>query len=151
MADGSTSTRTGPGQWCFWKAPSTGGEAVQVTYRGEGAAFESVDRKFLYFTSAQAGTFVLFRVPVGGGEEKQVASSVPDGFAVTAKGIYFVLPDTRTVQLLDEKSGKISTVARLGAEHSSGMGITVSSDDHYLVFSDFSIGHNDLMLVEGFR
>jgi hypothetical protein len=33
----------------------------------------------------------------------------------------------------------------------SGQGITVSSDDHYLVFSDFSITHNDLMLVEGFR
>ena len=76
---------------------------------------------------------------------------MPYGFAVTAKGIYFVLPDTRTVQLLDEKSGKIGTVATLVAEHSSGLGITVSSDDHYLVFSDFSIGHNDLMLVEGFR
>jgi eukaryotic-like serine/threonine-protein kinase len=138
------------GQWCFWKAPSTGGEAVQVTHRGEGVAFESMDGKFLYFTSKQAGD-ALFRVPVGGGEEKQVAPSVPDGFAVTAKGIYFVLPDTRTVQLLDEKSGKISTMATLGAEHSSEVGITVSSDDHYLVFSDHSIGHNDLMLVEGFR
>ena len=125
------------GQWCVWKAPSLGGEAIQVTHRGDGAAFESVDGKFLYFTSAQAGTFALFRVPVGGGEEKQVVPSTPD-FAVTAKGIYFVLPDTRTVQLLDEKSGRISTVARLGAEHSSGMGITVSSDDHYLVFSDYS-------------
>jgi Tol biopolymer transport system component/DNA-binding winged helix-turn-helix (wHTH) protein len=138
------------GQWCFWKAPSTGGDAVQVTHRGNGAAFESVDGKFLYFTFAQAGD-ALFRVPVGGGEEKQVASGVTDGFAVTAKGIYFVMPDTQTVQLLDERSGKISTVARLGAEHMSGQGITVSSDDHYLVFSDFSITHNDLMLVEGFR
>jgi len=31
------------------------------------------------------------------------------------------------------------------------MGTTVSSDDHYLVFSDYSLSHNDLMLVEGFR
>jgi len=139
-----TSNRSG--QWCVWKEPSLGGEAIQVTHRGDGAAFESVDGKFLYFTSRDS----LFRVPVGGGEEKQVVPSTPD-FAVTGKGVYFVLPDTRTVQLLDEKSGKISTVARLGAEHSSGMGITVSSDDHYLVFSDYSIGHNDLMLVEGFR
>jgi hypothetical protein len=138
------------GQWSVWKAPSLGGEPMQVTHRGDGAAFESVDGKFLYFNSPQAGTYALFRVPVGGGEEKQVVPGAPD-FAVTAKGVYFVLPDTRTVQLLDEKSGRISTVARLGAEHSSGMGITVSSDDHYLVFSDFSIGHNDLMLVEGFR
>ena len=109
-----------------------------------------MDGKFLYFTSAQAGTDALFRVPVGGGEDKQVVPSMAD-FTVTAKGVYFVLPDYRTVQLLDEKSGKIGTVATLGAEHSSGQGITVSSDDHYLVFSDYSVGHNDLMLVEGFR
>jgi Tol biopolymer transport system component/DNA-binding winged helix-turn-helix (wHTH) protein len=137
------------GQWRLWKEPSLGGEAMQVTHRGNGAAFESVDGKFLYFTSTQAGD-ALFRVPVGGGEEKQVVPSTPD-FAVTGKGVYFVLPDRQTVQLLDEKSGKISTVARLGAEHSSQMGITVSSDDRYLVFTDFGIGHHDLMLVEGFR
>ena len=137
------------GQWCVWKEPPTGGEAIRITQRGEGQAFESVDGKFLYFTSAQAGD-ALFRVPVGGGEEKQVVPSTSD-FAVTAKGVYFVLPDRQTVQLLDEKTGKISTVARLGAEHSSRMGITVSSDDRYLVFTDFGIGHHDLMLVEGFR
>jgi hypothetical protein len=50
-----------------------------------------------------------------------------------------------------KKSGRISTVATLGAEHSSGQGITVSSDDYYFVFSDFSLTHTDLMLVEGFR
>jgi len=137
------------GQWWVWKAPSLGGEALQVTHRWEGAAFESMDGKFLYFNSPQAGD-ALFRVPVGGGEEKQVVASTPD-FAVTGKGVYFVLPDRQTVQLLDEKTGKISTVARLGAEHSSHLGITVSSDDRYLVFTDLGIGHNDLMLVEGFR
>jgi hypothetical protein len=109
-----------------------------------------MDGKLLYFTSAQAGTDALFRVPVSGGEEKQVAPGVPY-FALTAKGVYFAMPDTGTVQLLDEKSGKISTVARLGAQHTIGQDITVSSDDHYIVFSDFSLSHADLMLVEGFR
>jgi len=138
------------GQWCFWKAPSTGGEALLVIRHEVGVAFESMDGKLLYFTSAQAGTDALFRVPVGGGDEKQVAPGVPY-FALTAKGVYFAMPDTGTVQLLDEKSGKISTVARLGAEHTIGQDITVSSDDHYIVFSDFSLSHADLMLVEGFR
>jgi hypothetical protein len=82
MADGSTSIRTGPDSGVFGRRRPIGGEAVQATHRGEGAAFESVDGKFLYFTSGDA----LFRVPVGGGEEKQVASGVPDGLAVTSKG-----------------------------------------------------------------
>jgi Tol biopolymer transport system component/DNA-binding winged helix-turn-helix (wHTH) protein len=59
------------GQWCVWKAPSTGGEAIQVTHRGDGAAFESMDGKFLYFTSGDA----LFRVPVGGGKRNRLLSA----------------------------------------------------------------------------
>lgn len=139
------------GQRCVWKAPTTGGEAVQVTHSGDGVAFESVDGKFLYFVSARGDTLALLRAPVGGGDEKEVVPRVAQwfGLAVTAKGPYF-LTDEHTVQLLDEKTGRISTVARLG-ERSIDYGMTVSADDHYLVFSNQEDFHNDLMLVEGFR
>jgi Tol biopolymer transport system component len=139
------------GQRCLWKAPAAGGEAVQVTHSGDGGAFESVDSKFLYFVSARGDTFALLRAPVGGGDEKEVVPRVAAwwGLAVTAKGAYF-LPDGHTVQLLDEKTGRISTVARLG-ERSIDDGMTVSADDHYLVFSNQEPRHYDLMLVEGFR
>jgi hypothetical protein len=93
----------------------------------------------------------LFRVPVGGGEEKQVAPVVAawDRFCVTAKGVYF-FSDLKTLQLLDEKTGLISTAARLEG-HSAMYGITVPPDSAYLVFSERSSVHNDLMLVERFR
>jgi hypothetical protein len=71
------------------------------------------------------------------------------GFGVTRKGVYF-LSDQKTLQLLNEKSGLISTVARLG-EHSALGGITVSADDRYLVFGAEENSRRDLMLVEGFR
>jgi Tol biopolymer transport system component/DNA-binding winged helix-turn-helix (wHTH) protein len=137
------------GQWRVWKAPAGGGEAVQVTHSQGGAALDSADGKYLYFVSED--TNALFRVPVGGGEEKQVAPLVAGwpNFCVTEKGVYF-FSDWKTLQLLDEKSGLIRIVARLEG-HQATDGITVSPDGAYLVFSEASSFRNDLMLVEGFR
>jgi Tol biopolymer transport system component len=137
------------GQLRVWKAPASGGEAVQVTHSQGGAAFESADGKYLYFVSDPANA--LFRLPVGGGEEKQVAPVVAawDLFSVTAKGVYF-FSDPKTLQLLDEKTGLIRSVARLEG-HSVQSGITVSPDSAYLVFAVQTSNRSDLMLVEGFR
>jgi hypothetical protein len=78
----------------------------------------------------------LFRLPLGGGEEKQVAPAVLAffDFSVTAKGVYF-LSDSTTLQLLDETTGQIRTLARLEG-HSVGQGIAVSSDSRYMMFSE---------------
>ncbi len=137
------------GQWRVWKTPANGGEPAQVTHSQGGAAFESADGKYLYFFSEE--THALFRMPVDGGEEKEVAPVVAawDRFCVTAKGVYF-FSDAKTLQLLDETTGLIRTVARLEG-HSAMNGITVSPDSAYLVFSERSSLRNDLMLVEGFR
>ena len=91
------------------------------------------------------------RVPVGGGEEQQIAPLVYDwgDLSVTAKGAYF-LPDQKTLQLFDEKTHRITTVVHLGEHSIPFMGITVSSDDTYLMFCDGD-RRRDLMLVEGFR
>jgi len=77
------------GQWLVWKTPANGGEPVQVTHSQGGASFESADGKYLYFFSEE--TRALFRMPVGGGEEKQVAPMVAawDRFCATTKGVYF--------------------------------------------------------------
>jgi hypothetical protein len=88
---------------------------------------------------------------VGGGEEQQVVPRVSEwnNFVVTANGVYF-FPDTQTLQLLDEKTGMIRTVAKLEG-HSLSFGITMSPDCGQLVFSEETILHVDVMLVEGFR
>jgi hypothetical protein len=132
-----------------WKAPSAGGEAVQVTHTGAGASFESADGKYLYFISTNGNPSPLMRMPVGGGEEKAVVPRVIFwySFCVTAKGVYF-LSDPQTLQLLDERTGRIRTVARL--EKHAASYITVSPDDASLVFVQRD-ERGDLMLVEGFR
>lgn len=60
------------------------------------------------------------------------------------------MSDLKTLQLLDERTGLIRTVARLEGHLSAG-GITVSPGGEYLVFAQLDSDCADLMLVEGFR
>jgi dipeptidyl aminopeptidase/acylaminoacyl peptidase len=140
------------GQWRIWKVPPEGGSAVQVTKNTGGAAFESVDGKYLYITSTGNHGGPLVRMPVAGGPEVEVAPKVlwwPD-FSVTAKGVYF-LPDAKTLQLLDAATGKITTVAKAGRDSFGTTGISVSPDDAHMVFAENESTGNELMLVENFR
>ena len=146
------------GQWRVWKVPAEGGSAVQVTRNISGAAFESVDRKYLYIVPTGNNyppdlfPCPLFRMPVAGGPEVEVAPKVHNWhcFSVTAKGVYFV-SDARTLQLLDAATGKITTVATADKPSFSDDGISVSPDDAYMVFAEWELGGSDLMLVENFR
>ena len=137
------------GQWRIWKVPAEGGSAVQVTQNTGGAAFESVDGKYLYITATGDHGGPLFRMPVAGGPEVEVAPKVLwwPCFSVTAKGVYF-LSDARTLQLLDAATGKITTVAK--SEKQFGA-FSVSPDDAHMVFTEFEVTGNDLVLVENFR
>ena len=144
------------GQWRIWKVPVEGGAAAQVTQNTGGQAFESSDGQYLYFTSACGGP--LFRKPVAGGLEMEVAPKAC-ALSVTARGIYF-LPDSETLQVVDEFIGKIRTVAkakgfhfddRILAEVAGGVFFTVSPDDAYAIFAEGQHTGSDLMLVENFR
>jgi Tol biopolymer transport system component/DNA-binding winged helix-turn-helix (wHTH) protein len=140
------------GQWRIWKAPAEGGSAVQVTHNSGGAAFESVDGKYLYFAAAKRGS-PLFRMPVAGGPEVEVAPRILgwESFGVTAKGAYF-LSDLRTLRLFDAATGKTTTVAKADKYSFDAVGgISVSPDDAYVIFADAEGTGSDLMLVENFR
>jgi Tol biopolymer transport system component len=138
------------GEWRIWKMPVGGGPAVQVTHHSGGAAFESVDGAYLYFTPTGKGG-PLFRMPAGGGPEEEIAPKVSGwpSLSVTAKGAYF-LSDPRTLQLFEAATGRIVAVARLGKNQWDNE-ISVSPDDAYAVFSEFETAGSDLMLVENFR
>ncbi len=67
-------------------------------------------------------------------------------FAVTAKGVYFVTG--RTIRFLDTATGKDSAVADLP---DTAVGLCVSPDDGYIVWSQTDRSTTDLVVVEGFR
>jgi serine/threonine protein kinase len=138
------------GQYQVWKTPKDGGEPVQVTRSGGYGAFESPDGKYIYYPKfSQPG---LYRMPAQGGEETQILEAFPArdfaGFEVTSKGVYFVMPDYKTIRFLDSATGKIGAVAVL--DKPSGE-LTVSPDGAYLAWSQLDRNSADLMLVDGFR
>jgi len=80
-------------------------------------AFESADGAFLYYAKrGEEGK--LWRIPVRGGEETQVLDAVEGmGFAVLAKGIYFIRPpeasSSPTLRFLSFETGNVRIIASI--------------------------------------
>src|ERR1019366_3724382 len=143
------------GQMQIWKMPVGGGTAVQVTKSGGTAPVESPDGKWLYYVKDD-GAAGLWRMPIesGGGEETLVVKAIfRYNFAVTDRGIYFTPlrgpKGESAVQFLDFAAGAIKTI--LPIENAVDLGLTVSPDGRYVLWSQIDHFGSNLMLVENFR
>jgi Tol biopolymer transport system component len=141
------------GRWEVWKVPASGGESLRVTRNGGETAFESPDGKSIYFTKEYLSSG-LWKMPVGGGEESQVLSSVYwRAFCLVNEGIYFIpepSDDRRfSIQFLSFGTGKVKTVAPMSGPSSEGL--SASPDGRSLLFTQLDETGSDLMLVENFR
>jgi eukaryotic-like serine/threonine-protein kinase len=140
------------------KVPSEGGKPVQVTHGGGMEAFESPDRRTLFFTK---GVFTpgLWSVPVEGGTESLVIESARVGhWAVADKGIWyldfaarsengpaplkFLRFDTRRVSQL----GSIEKIWFV-----NNVSFSVSRDSRQVIWSQDDRNESDLMLIDNFR
>jgi Tol biopolymer transport system component len=141
----------------IWKAPSGGGEALQVTRAGAVAAWESWDGRTLYYTKG-ATSRLLLAMPVEGGAERRVLDSVYSWFYVPARnGIYFIARPSPEdlyryeVRFHNTTTGKTTVVNRFEAR-AIRPALTVSTDGKTIIFSVIPFSANaDLMLVDHFR
>jgi len=144
------------GRYEVWKMPSTGGSAVQVTRHGGFAAFESPDGRFLYY--AKGLTIPgLWRIPVNGGEEVELISSLEAGYwgywAVVENGIYF-LDTTRKpgIAFFDITTHRITRVFDLENRPArEDPGLAVSPDKKTILYTQLDSSNSDILLVENFR
>ena len=140
----------------IWKAPTPGGEAVQVT-AGEGSqAFEGPDGKVVYFVRSAALPGV-WSVPVRGGRETMVVPDVKEGFwAVADPGIYYLAAGGTS---LDERWGferfgfasrRITRVATEPTKPVGGVhiGFAVSQDGRSILWTQVDTDSYDIMLLE---
>jgi Tol biopolymer transport system component len=140
------------GQLNIWRVPPAGGTAEQVTHAGAEAPV--VEGDWLYFTRAE-GADGLWRQPVGGGPAERVLKSLfRYNYAVTSKGVYYVASPPRpdgasSVQFLDFATRADTTIAPIDAR--VDLGLAVSPDGKYLLFTKIDYLGADLMLVEKFR
>jgi Tol biopolymer transport system component len=145
------SERTGRSE--VWKVSAEGGEAFQVTRNGGETAFESPDGQSLYYTKSYFSSG-LWKMSVGGGEERQVLPSVVRrAFSLVKDGIYFIPePDNdgmSSVQFLSFAAGKVQKVTPISGSPTEGL--SVSPDGRFLLFSQLDEASSDLMLVENFQ
>lgn len=139
----------------IWKVPPEGGQPVQLTRAGGFQALESLDGLKLFFAKLGAGRRAgLWNKPASGGPEVLVLPSIFGGrWAVAESGVYFVLPDTSSapVPLLFFTFGtrRVSEIGRI--RQAMGEGLSVSPDEHWIIWAQVDRSESDLVMLENFR
>ncbi len=138
------------------KIPTEGGPVTHVV-SGGWAPIESPDGKFIYVIGGNGGeNMVLVRIPVEGGEVKQVLDSLlnQNSYVVEDDGIYFIpKPDPAkgySIQFLDTVTGRIRKVVELGKQPGI-YNLSISPDRRWALYTQLDQGGSDLMLVENFK
>ncbi len=139
----------------IWKMPVEGGQAVQVTRQGGFEAIEAPGGKFLYYAKGRRLPGI-WRIPVEGGAETPVLDYHQAGFwrawAVTERGIYFATaenPSRPLIEFFSFATGKVMQIATL--EKPFFLGISVSPDARWLIYTQLDQSGSDIMLMENFR
>jgi len=74
-------------------------------------------------------------------------------FTVVQRGIYFIPEQpagaSSSIQFLDFAKGTVRTIMRI--EKPLGLGLSVSPDERYILYTQNEQAGSDLMLVENFR
>ena len=138
------------GEEHIWRVPPEGGEAEQVT-QGIGAAPAiSPDGRYLYFTRGD-GAEGLWRMALEGGDTVQVAPRLfRYSYAVGRDGVYYVTPrPNSTIRFVDPASGASRDI--LALDKTVDLGLALSPDGRFLLFTQEDYIGQDLMLVEDFR
>jgi Tol biopolymer transport system component len=130
-----------------WKVPAVGGKAEQVTKRGGFVAFEAPHGRTLYYMKSNISD--LWSMPSTGGEERRVVESVYQrAFVVAENGVYFrATPNSIAFHnFATNKTKTIYTTDKL-----YGLGLSVSADGRWMLYTHLDSEDSDLMLVENFR
>ena len=148
------SSKGGRKDFQVWKVAVKGGAPVQITSHGGYAAVESPDG-FLYYSKGLDEP-VIWRVPVGGGQETLVLD--PPGLANYANwapgrgGIYFLDAKTyphNTIVFFNFATHKFSPVWTL--EKELYIGLAVSADRKSIIYSQNDQDEYNIRIVKNFR
>lgn len=146
------------GDWQVWKMAVEGGQPAQITRNGGYEAFESPDGQFLCY-SRRDGTVDpgIWRIPVGGGEEKRILDRGIWGYwALTDGGICLIDSAHHggpVIEFFNFATQEFSILTRLDRSRapSGPLAISVSGDGRWIYYWQADQIDNDIMLVENFR
>ncbi len=154
--DGSTiyfsSNRSGRIE--VWRQPLSGGDAQQVTRNGGNSPVLSPDGQWVYFAKDD-GRQGLWRIPSAGGDEQRVT---PDAmfrynYVVTPSAVYYTTNpppgEAAVIKRIDMLTRKVRDLFTM--DKPPDLGLALSPDGRYLLFTQLDYSGSDLMLVENFR
>ncbi|OVE78988.1 hypothetical protein BVY01_03905 [bacterium I07] len=135
----------------IWKIPRNGGKAIQVTQNGGFAAFESSDGKWLYYSRPNKDS--IWKMPTQGGEETVVINHSVHyrNWVLKEEGIYYMnyIDPDYNIEFFNLKTNEITIIAE--NLETLNMYLDVSPDRRSIIFTQFTEGGSDIMLVENFR
>jgi Tol biopolymer transport system component/DNA-binding winged helix-turn-helix (wHTH) protein len=144
------------GSWNIWRFPAQGGRPKQITTSGGLMAQESPDGRWLYYAKpSKAG---VWRMPSGGGLESKVIDYPKAGYwgywVPVNTGIYYLRNGNAgdaAVEFWEEFTGKIRAVAAFQGKPTPYLGLSVSPDAKWLIYSQANASAGDIMMAENFR
>jgi Tol biopolymer transport system component len=144
------------GEWQLWKQNLGDSSPVQITKHGGFTAFESYDRKTVYYTKREGEG--IWSIPIEGGEETRVTAAPRLGdwgnWAVSENGIYLLENDIMprpTIEFYNFKTRKLTPVISL--EHSGRQwnpGLDASRDGRTVLFVQWE-PQTSIAMVENFQ
>ena len=153
------SNRTG--RFEVWKMPAGGGAAVQVTHGGGVYPAESPDRRTLFYVKGLEQP-ELWEINAESGAETPAFAAIiyENNWAVVRRGIYFinwqpkrVNPAPFALGFFDFSTRQTTQITTITGPRgpSQILGLTVSPDERWLLYTQRDQLDYDLMLVENFR
>jgi hypothetical protein len=131
-----------------------GGTPIQITQHGGHAALESLDGKYVYYSENAGAEPRIRRVPVDGGEEKEMPLVRPGtwaSFQVVQGGILFVGPSLghqAVLSFYDFAKDRTTTVNVL---ERTPFWLGATPDGKTVAFDQPGREQDQAMLVENFR
>lgn len=144
------SNRTGSSQ--IWRMKADGSDPVQITKLGGYIAFEAVDRTTVFYSKTNAPINELWAVSTNGGDERMVVNTLyRHNFAPAASGVYLSTAKGLNggSEILYYSFADRTTTSVYRLPRPVALGLTVASDESWLVFSQYDTAGSDVMMIEG--
>jgi Tol biopolymer transport system component len=138
----------------IYRCPAEGGNAVALSSEAGFFPQESRDGEKVYFAVLSAGRAVLKMVSLQHPGTQSVVEGMPNilitNLVVVQDGIFFLLEDDVTLSYFDFASRKVTEVLKM-KDQGSNVALSVSPDQHWLLFAKVEQEDSDIMVVEHFR
>ncbi len=143
------------GTWQVWKMPSAGGTTTAVTTGGGflALATPSDQHPMLYYTRIDAPG--LYRMPLEGGQEELVLSSLFDddwgNWLPTETGLYFLQRRPSRLSFYTYATGEVLDLGPLKRIPAGTVGLSLSPDQKTLAFAQQRFDSADLWMIDDFE